>query len=186
MWDIKIERKTNLCRIWPTIWMTKCNIIALTLQSQSQVLNVKWVPFRIDLEKWNVAPEDWAIDFNLFFFVIWDELKSMIMHITRRAKSILFSFQQLAMINLKLYWCFYTAVASNGALMVLLAIGGGRAGKALCFSKRKKEASTQHGMIFCAHQWIPSTGLVSHLWMLLQVLMYTCCSRTPSFCRVLY
>lgn len=33
-------------------------------------------------------------------------------------------------------WCFYTAVASNGAL---IAIGGSRTGKCVCFSKRMKE-----------------------------------------------
>jgi hypothetical protein len=53
----------------------------------------------------------------------------MIMDITRKGKSILFFFQQLVIINLKLYWCFH----------IMAAVGEKQKGKNVCSFKRQKK-----------------------------------------------
>lgn len=129
----------------------------------------------IDLEKWNVAPGDWALDFNLFPFVIWDKLKSMIMNITRKGKSILPFFQQAAMINLKLYGVFTQRWLPMGPWLLL-----GKAGQGNVFAFLRGWRRNVHSVV-CSPVLISaffSTGLVScnmrvgsHLWILLQGFM---------------
>ena len=61
------------------------------------------------------------------------------MDITRKGKSVLFFFQQLVIINLKLYWCFHT----------MAAVGEKQKGKKMCVLLRgRKREYAQCDVVF--------------------------------------